>query len=244
MHRKKSKTAISRGSLPARHKSAKLFLLRKLSSCGLLLYFWNVGLSLGYHIIRHTSSSWERAVKLKLRHCGGVLKHTEVGCYLCVSPFIFCAASVGITWSCPGPQQYLSCNSPDTYPMLVLNRAAKWIPPLLSHFFPPSRPSHLSLLFYFFSPAAHYPWRLCGPFRCWAGWWHSDQHGESDNREWWLHGAIWGPEDDGRYRSTLSVPFLVVNSLKHSILCHLATPNLVMYLFLCYDFTSYALSVV
>lgn len=31
---KKSRTAISRGSLPARHKSAKLFLLRKLSTCG------------------------------------------------------------------------------------------------------------------------------------------------------------------------------------------------------------------
>lgn len=211
---KKSKTAISRGSLPARHKSAKLFFLRKLSSCGLLLYFWNVGLSLGYHIIRHTSSSGERAVRLKLRHCGGVLRHTEAGCYLCVSPFIIWPASVDISWSCPGPQQYLSCSSPDTYLCCIAQQSSKINSPFA--ILPPSPPLvHLTFSLFFFPPAAHYPRRLCGPFRRWAGWWHTDQHRESDNREWWLHGAIWGPEDDGRYRSTLSIPFLVISYLKY-----------------------------
>lgn len=81
----KSKTAINHGSLPAQHKSAKLFLFRKSSSCAPFSTF--VGLSLGCRIIRLTSRSRERAVKTEaLWWCaetcmGGVL-------FICFSHYL------------------------------------------------------------------------------------------------------------------------------------------------------------
>lgn len=80
--------------------------------------------------------------------CWGMQK---VGCYLCVSPIISQPASVDITWSCPGPQQYLSYNSPDTYLMLSCSAEQQNEFRLLPfHFFPPSISPFLVLFFSFF----------------------------------------------------------------------------------------------
>lgn len=73
----------------------------------------------------------------------------KVGCYLCVSPIISQPASVDITWSCPGPQQYLSYNSPDTYLMLSCSAEQQNEFRLLPfHFFPPSISPFLVLFFF------------------------------------------------------------------------------------------------
>lgn len=180
----KSKTAINHGSLPPQHKSARLFLLRKSSSCASFSTFF--GLSLGCHIIRLTSGSRERAVKTDaLQWCaetciGGVL-------FICFSHYL--PACLDVTWSCLGLLQSTTVLTP---PVVIL-----WSSLIVSHHW--LHPScSLTLCFFPLSSAAHYPWRLCRPFWCWAGWQHSDQYGKSDNWKWRLHGAIRGPEDDGR----------------------------------------------
>lgn len=130
----------------------------------------------------------------KLRPGGSVQGHTEVSCLLHV-PLYLWPASVDIT--CPKPHHCVSCTRPlelfrpqlccsaqqsdkSDFPRLLFLRR------------------HLTFPFIFSPPTAYYPWRLCGSLWRWAGWRHSSHDGESDNREWWLHGAIRGPEDDGR----------------------------------------------
>lgn len=85
---KKRRTAISRGSLPAWYKSAKLFLLRKLSTCGPLPSAPEMqACHSGYHVIKPSSGGKKRGREAKSRGaCGAVPGPGKVGCYLYVSP--------------------------------------------------------------------------------------------------------------------------------------------------------------
>lgn len=76
-----------------------------------------------------------------------------------------------------------------------------------------------NLTFLSLSHTADYPRRLRWPFWCRADRWCSDNNWKSCNWKRWLHGAIWGSEDDGRWRSTLII------SISTSVvsLCHLHT---------------------
>lgn len=192
---KKSRTAISRGSLPARHKSAKLFLLRKLSTCGPLPSAPEMqACHSAYRVIKLSSRGRE--------HGHEVWKLWRM--WLCAEAFeggvLFMRFSHFSSWqsTCRPPTDqpwWISCASISYSTFLtsdVLTLSCKTNSRCLPSF------SGVVTTCRCVSPTAHYSGRLRWPFRRRAGGRHSNHHGKSDDRKRWLHGAIRGPEDDGR----------------------------------------------
>lgn len=154
------------------------------------LYFWNVGLSQGYHIIRQTSSS---RVCCKAKSWGIVAVCWGMQRWGIIYVFhpLFSGLPQWILLGTVRGQSGVCHKAP--YSCWVFSS----VPRLLFQTFSLLQPDLISFLF-LKSPTAHYSWRLRGPFWCRAGWRHSDHHRKSDNWERWLHGAIRSPEDDGR----------------------------------------------
>lgn len=192
---KKSRTAISRGSLPARHKSAKLFLLRKLSTCGPLPSAPEMqACHSAYRVIKPSSGSTERGHEVwRLQRMWRRAEAFEGGVlFMCFSHFSAwqsaCYPPAGWHWSIScGSISYLTFLTSD-----VLTLSCKTSSRCLPSF------SGVVTACRCVSLTAHYPGRLRWPFRRRAGGRHSKHHGKSDDRKRRLHGAIRGPEDDGR----------------------------------------------
>lgn len=117
--------------------------------------FWNAGLSRGCRIIRPTEqwqgARWKAA---SWRHCGGVLGHAEVGCYLCLFscclPVCLSGDHMVLPWDHRG-----ICHPTVLAPHVAPSRAAKCILavalslfPFVSPFpvSPPPPPSFLQLI--------------------------------------------------------------------------------------------------